>query len=442
MTSADIESRLDTRGQSRHRTDEHEVALRAWGIGFDGKTSHRRRVRLRLSSRSLRVFPDSDAAPADAADTAPRTQPTRRGAGEAARYRLADLQVGERWDHAPMAVALPDGGTVWIDDEQAEGAAFAQALTDRVTMAHRKARRALPWPGADRIIASWPAVIACLLATIVLLAWFDRRGAAMVATTALRFVPTSVDQRIGDAAWTQISREWLTPTQLGDTRQLRLVQRFKSVAGDVAPGTRVDLRFHRMGGGSARSTGRGGGGEGRPGDQHDIDDDDDTVADTTSRRDNPKPDRRRGEGGFNAFAVPNGTIVVLDGLANTLTDDELMAVLGHELGHVVHRHSMKGVMRSLGLLSVASVVFGDFSSVLASSVATMQTLHYSRDDEREADTFGRRFAAAANLPAGTEASVWRKFQKEEKRSAGAGIPPWLSTHPPTEERLKAAEEER
>ena len=49
---------------------------------------------------------------------------------------------------------------------------------------------------------------------------------------------------------------------------------------------------------------------------------------------------------------------------------------------------------------------------------------------------------AADLPEGTEARVWRKFQKEEKRMGGGkGVPEWLSTHPPTEERLQNAQKD-
>jgi hypothetical protein len=449
------ESRLDTRGDTRvGARDDREVVLRAPGIWFDGLTSRRRRARLRLSDRSLRLWPDGDApdGPPSGVDAAAPTpapdHPHGHDDAQGRRHRLADLVVGERWDHAPLAVTLPDGGTVWIEDDGGgDSSAFARALVERTAAARRKAGRSLPWPPVGQVIASWPAVVACLLATIALLVWFDRRGAAWAATTALHVVPRSVDQRVGDAAWASISRQWLGKTGLPELRQLRLQQRFRGVAADVAPDTHVELLFHRLRGGARDAAGgRGGGGDGRHDERrHTRDDEDDGDVDARPGgrpEADPPPHRRdRADGGFNAFAVPNGKIVVLDGLADTLTDDELMSVLGHELGHVVHRHSMKGVMRSAGLLTVAGVVFGDFSSVLASSVATLQSLHYSRDDEREADAFGRRFADAAKLPPGTEAAVWRKFQKEEKRMGASGIPPWLSTHPPTDERLKAAQEQ-
>jgi Peptidase family M48 len=444
------ESSLDTRASKLPKGEQEGEVLRGQGHWYDGVTSRRQPVRLRLSARSLRLTPE---AAADAPDNAKPAKSTR--------HRLADLRCGERWDGAPLAVVLPDGGTVWVDDDHgargvkgakgANAASFAQALIDAAALARRNDGRALPWPSAASVIASWPAVVACLVATLALLAWFDRQGAAAVATASLQVVPTSVDRRIGDTAWKEV-RQWLADTEVPEVRQLRLKQRFGAVASEVAPGTPVQLRFHRMRGGMPRFDARGGGGEGKKGDRHDIDDEDEgedpqdpqDPKDPKDRKQDSKQDRKpqpagkRGEGGFNAFAMPNGTIVLLDGLTEALSDDEIMAVLGHELGHVVHRHSMKGVMRSAGLLTVASVVIGDFSSVVASTVASLQTFRYSRVDEREADAFGRRFADTAKLPAGTEAKVWRKFQKEEKRSGAKGIPEWLSTHPPTQERLKDA----
>ncbi len=417
-----LDSHLDTRGAPREPQGDSD-AVRGVGVLFDGRSSRRRRAKLRVSTRSIRVTPEVETA-ADA----------REGASAMTRHKLQDVKLGERWQDAPLSVLLPDGSTVWVDAGDAQAQAFTKALVQRVQAARWRTRRGLPWPGMAGVIASWPAVGLCLMLTLALLTWFDRQGASMVATRTLQVLPVSIDERIGDAAWDTIEGEWLTKSEVPDIRQLRLTQRFRTMATQMAPDRSIRLEFHRMRGAMSRDRGRGGGGEGQRGDQHDIDDDE------QDRPLDPKqPNKRKGDGGFNAFALPNGTIVLLDGLTNTLNDDEVMSVLGHELGHVVHRHSMKGVMRSAGLLSVASVVFGDFSSVIASSVASLQTLHYSREDEREADQFGYRFAEAAKLPPGTEASVWRKFQKEEKRAGGGALPGWLSTHPSSDERLKAAE---
>ncbi len=410
---------------------------------FDGKTSRRWPVQVQLLHDALRLTPVAEESGVGESSEAP---------AEARSYRFAELKLGELWHDAPLAVELPDGGSLWLSGEATsekadkveshEVSQLTQALIQRVSSVQGSAGKRLP----ARIIDSWPAVIACLLATVALLVWFDRQGASLIATAALKVIPQSVDHSIGDAALATINEQWLTRTELPKARQLRLKKRFDDVASQMAPDHPVQLRFHRMrsGEGSSRSERkRGGGGGGRAGSdasteeaaELDVVDAQEDEEDSASK----KPRSKRDEGGFNAFALPNGTIIVLDGLAKGLSDDEVLAVLGHELGHVVHRHGMKGVMRSVGLLSVAGVVLGDFSTVVASTVATLQTFHYSRDDEREADTFGARFAEAAALPAGTIAAMWRKLQKEEQDAGMGGIPAWMSTHPPTDERLKAAE---
>lgn len=443
---------------------------------FDGKTSHKRSVTVLLVGDVLRVLPERGASSITGDDATASTTPLR--------FRLRELRVGEPWFDAPLPVDLPDGGTLWLGDE---ARSVAMAVVERSRTLRRRTRR-LPWPEVARIIDSWPAVFACLIAAIALVVWFDRQGAAVAAGAVLVVLPHKIDEKVGDAAEATVKTQWLAPSKLATERQQRLRRRFEAVAADVAPGQAVKLAFHREKGMRARSTEGGGNGDGTPtsrsgggggtaspeeqvsrpapaprargdeGDHGDGDDDDEVDrrdvrgqaspassgatgherAPAGAPRTEPTP-RIDPRGGFNAFALPNGTIVVLDGLANSLSDDEVMAVLGHELGHVVHRHGMKGVMRSVGLLTVAGAVFGEFSTVLASTVASLQTFHYGRDDEREADLYGRRFAEAARLPAGTEAAMWRKLRAAEKRLGVDGLPAWMSTHPSTEERLRAAE---
>jgi len=141
----------------------------------------------------------------------------------------------------------------------------------------------------------------------------------------------------------------------------------------------------------------------------------------------PAADRVRADG---------GRVLLLDGLSEASNDDEVIAVLGHELGHVVHRHGMKNLMRSIGLVTVAGVVLGDFSSVASATLATLQVLNHSRDAELEAEAFAQQFLARADLPNGVLRSVWEKFAAARHRSGGA-LPTWLSSHPATDGRWRA-----
>jgi Zn-dependent protease with chaperone function len=289
---------------------------------------------------------------------------------------LATLTIGETWPNAPTPVLLPGGGTLWLGDE---AAALRRDLAARLT----------PKFSALRLIRSWRAVAACVVALVALIIWFDRQGAGLAADVVVSVLPRSVDQAIGVRAEELISKQWLATSRVPRERQAALEGRLATAAQQLAPGVPVRLHFARL------------------------------------------VNERAAEAGFNAFALPHGTIIVLDGMAEKLSDDELMAVLGHELGHVVHRHGLRAVARGFGLFAAATAVLGDFSGVTATAVASWQTLHYSRDAEREADAYARRVVAQAGLPAAVLVQVWQKMASEEKRD-------WLSTHPSTEERLRAS----
>ena len=88
----------------------------------------------------------------------------------------------------------------------------------------------------------------------------------------------------------------------------------------------------------------------------------------------------------NAMAVPGGFIYVFKGLLDFMpSDDELAGVLGHEVGHIVKRHSVKQVEKQLAFTLLTLILTKGQGFILAD--ATMQALMagYSRSDEREAD---------------------------------------------------------
>lgn len=298
------------------------------------------------------------------------------GSLAARHFALADLRPAEAWPDSNWPLDLPDGGRLWL------GATTAAMLAPKLPQQA---------PGlAQRLSASWAGALACLVCLLALLVWFDRQGAGLAAQGVLGLMPRSVDQKVGELVEAKFGQLGFQPSRLPMERERALKTRFVEAAAQAAPGVPVQLYFRRQ---------------------------------------------AKSEAGFNAFALPNGSIVVFDGLAQGLSDDELMAVLGHELGHVVHRHGMQNVLRSFGLLSVAGVVLSDFSTVAATVAATVQGMRYSRDAEREADAYARRFIAQQELPPQTLAAVWLKFKAEQRRLGAGEIPGWLSTHPGLDERL-------
>lgn len=143
----------------------------------------------------------------------------------------------------------------------------------------------------------------------------------------------------------------------------------------------------------------------------------------------------------NAFAVPGGSVYVTRGiLAMMSSEAELAAVLGHELGHVNARHSMRRLSQQqvaqLGL-AVGSVISEDFARYAGLAGAGLQVLFlkYSRDDENQADELGVAYARAAGYDPADMAVTFAALQKMGDLSGGGSLPGFLSTHPLTADRI-------
>lgn len=135
---------------------------------------------------------------------------------------------------------------------------------------------------------------------------------------------------------------------------------------------------------------------------------------------------------LNAFAMPGGVIVVHTGLiAATTRAEELAGVLAHEVQHVELRHSLRGMIKEMGLRGLWAFVTGDLGATLAGQAALeLTSLRFSRDDESEADQRGFDALVAAGIdPAGMPAFFSTMSQK-----AGDQVPAFISTHPLSEDR--------
>jgi Zn-dependent protease with chaperone function len=167
------------------------------------------------------------------------------------------------------------------------------------------------------------------------------------------------------------------------------------------------------------------------------------IAEVSPRRDMPLKFRVFNTGAANAFALPNGRIYVFRGMLEmTDTEDELAAVLAHEAGHVAGRHSLKQFRLSLGIGLLADLLNLDKRSKTLQTVASITSmlyqLGYSRQQERDADTYGLRLALLANYDPNGSVALFRKFAQEEGKRARWLI--YLSTHPPSDERWRRAKE--
>lgn len=150
--------------------------------------------------------------------------------------------------------------------------------------------------------------------------------------------------------------------------------------------------------------------------------------------------RKGGAIGPNAFALPDGTIVLTDELARMTDDDELiMAVLAHEIGHVEHAHSLRQLYRAAGVTALIMLIGGDVGAatedVLVQGAAVL-SLSYSRHAERDAD----RYSVDLMHRAGRDAAAITRFFVLMQREFGEfGRTDFLSSHPATPERIEETE---
>ncbi|MEO6436722.1 MAG: M48 family metallopeptidase [Tepidisphaeraceae bacterium] len=136
---------------------------------------------------------------------------------------------------------------------------------------------------------------------------------------------------------------------------------------------------------------------------------------------------------INAFAVPGGYIYITQGLLFRMSNEaQLAGVLGHESGHIAHRHSVKQIQKARGaqgltvVAGLAGTIFG-IGGVgdITGLVAGLTLMKYGRDQEREADFSGLKYMTDAGYsPAGMVQLI-----EVLKSSSGKGSPEFLSTHP-------------
>jgi predicted Zn-dependent protease len=146
---------------------------------------------------------------------------------------------------------------------------------------------------------------------------------------------------------------------------------------------------------------------------------------------------------INAWCMPGGKIAVYTGLIERLklTDDELAAVMGHEIAHALREHARERMGRQMATETatvVGSIALEIFTGVrldpqLAGTFTqAMFVLPNSRENEQEADFIGVELAARGGYDPRASLTLWQKMAQ----ASGGGSPEWLSTHPSSETRLR------
>ena len=141
----------------------------------------------------------------------------------------------------------------------------------------------------------------------------------------------------------------------------------------------------------------------------------------------------------NAYALPGGKVGVNTGIfAVARNQDQLAAVIGHEIGHVVERHHDERITRQMGAgaaVQLLGALAGDYGQLATQGGSLLAQTGFllpgTRAQESEADVVGQRMMAAAGFDPRAAVALWQNMI-----AAGGSRPPqWLSTHPDPQARI-------
>lgn len=145
---------------------------------------------------------------------------------------------------------------------------------------------------------------------------------------------------------------------------------------------------------------------------------------------------------LNAWCMAGGKIAIYTGLVDQLklTDDEIAAVMGHEIAHALREHARERMGKTAATRVGANIVssllgFGAVGDTVLGMGAQLLTLKFSRDDESEADIVGMELAARSGYDPAAGVTLWEKMLAANRNAP----PEFMSTHPAGETRIRDIE---
>lgn len=302
------------------------------------------------------------------------------GLAEPVACALSEVSISPRLGDTARSLGLPNGAKCETEDQAAIEALERQAGKGRF--------------GArlHALESSWRATLVAAALLVALIACATKWGIPALAARVANAIPKELAYDLGRGTLAIFDRTMFKPTTLPVARVAALNAAFSKMA-KAYPALPLTLNF------------------------------------------------RRGPGP-NAFALPDGTVVVTDELVELAKDDqEVLAVVAHEIGHVHHRHSLRMALESSTVVLLASAYFGDVTQLTTMSAAlpaVYAEAHYSRAHETEADTFALDYLRASGIPLKHFANILRALRQASGPDPEHGLQ-YLSSHPPTPERIRRFE---
>lgn len=149
------------------------------------------------------------------------------------------------------------------------------------------------------------------------------------------------------------------------------------------------------------------------------------------------------ENEVNAFACADGSVRVYTGIMDVMTDEELMGVLGHEMGHVAMHHTRKQMQKSMltsaalqGIASTGSTAATLTDSQLGALGEVILNAKFSRSMENEADDYGYNYLCEAGKNPWTMVMAFEKLQSLSGESQSGPVSNIFSSHPDTATRIE------
>lgn len=302
--------------------------------------------------------------------------------GHSETHALANCIVSARVGSIPRRITLPDGSLFETGDNDGVDALLGKALPNTARLV----------TGLERF---HPRLIAVTLAAILAVWGLFRFGMPVLVEAAVAVTPPAVPQMMGKGVLQSLDMSVFSPTALDKEKQHVLLDGFNALARLTPRGPDgYSLNF-----------------------------------------------RTGGAIGPNAFALPDGTVILTDELVSLAGNDEeaILGVLAHELGHVEHQDSLRQLYRAGGFAAMLMFIGGDIGSGLEDVLAQgagLAGLSYNRGQEASAD----RYSVELMHRAGKDpAAIARFFKLLAEKLGDKGGNDFFSTHPATPKRIEDAE---